>query len=657
MLNLDKDFKEKFPKLGFRLSNIQKLVIKNVVSVDNTLCIMPTGQGKSVIYWMAAAEMRGITIVVSPLIALISEQTEKLKDHGYSVLELHGGIDEKKQMNLLRSLAIGELNPSFIFASPEKIATDGFFEYCLRCRKDDIKLMVIDEVHCVSQWGISFRPFYKRIPDFLDALFGEASWCRILALTATLNPKEMADICSSFHIARQNIIKQDLLMRSEIQLHVKKFVNEQEKEDKFWDILQIHRGEKTLVYVYRKRGERSVEGLCKAAKERGYKAVYFHGDMSANERMQVIDQYRSGEADVVFATNAFGMGIDIRDIRVVIHFMIPESAEQYYQEIGRAARDGAGANAYLLYSNKNIDVKRMHFIDRSFPSEEKLAEVFSKVGKKTGVRVQPYFEDEELQECLPYYLEAGLVEIIGKGFAELKDLEDIKDPTIQHYYDSTKTKAYCATMKKSNITAKQLSEDVYAALVKGLTKAKKPLSRWIVLDVKSSDISEHAMKKMLAFTDEKRVYKHELLDYFVYVIENNLNNIQLHQEIALYLGMDKHQLARVNETVDGNHVRSKSEVIICNLLYEHDIPYQYEEKLFYEDGRWIEPDFTITLPSGKKLFWEHVGLLGTEIYDANWSRKLDVYEKFYSGQLIRTYESGALSRDARNMIQKILQMN
>lgn len=101
----------------------------------------------------------------------------------------------------------------FIFASPEKIATDGYFEFCLKNRKDDIKLMVIDEVHCVSQWGISFRPFYKRIPDFMDKLFGEDSWCRILALTATLNPLELNDICDSFKITTDNILKQSMLIR------------------------------------------------------------------------------------------------------------------------------------------------------------------------------------------------------------------------------------------------------------------------------------------------------------------------------------------------------------------------------------------------------------------------------------------------------------
>ena len=655
MLNLDADFAQLFPKCGFKLKSFQKQVIENVVEKANTLCIMPTGGGKSAIYWMAAAELKGITIVVSPLIALIAEQAEKLGEQGYSVLELHGDVSAKKQMELLIALANNEITPDFIFASPEKIATDGFFEYCLKRRKDDIKLMVIDEVHCVSQWGISFRPFYKRIPDFLDQLFDDGKWCRVLALTATLNPKELGDICNSFRISRQNIIKSELLLRSEIQLHTYKFINEDEKETHFWDIVKTHRNEKILVYVYRKQGKRSVEELQKEAEQQGYKAACFHGDMTAKERMAIIDRYRSNEINLIFATNAFGMGIDIPDIRVVIHFMIPESAEQYYQEVGRAARDGGGANAYLLYSNKNIEVKKTHFIDRSFPDESKLYEVYEKLGKKIGIKPYPYFDDEEIQECLPYFIEAGLVEILAKGFSQISDLTNISDPILQEYYDSTKNHAYAMTLKRNGIEPKELSERVYADIVDGKATATKPLTRWLILDIKDTDISDEKMQLMIESITEKRKYKHGLLDYFVYLLEDNPNTLYLHQEIASYLGMDRHQLNRIYETEDGNHVRSKSEVIICNLLHEFGIKYEYEEKLFYGDeGKWIEPDFTIEKDDGSRIFWEHVGMLGKEDYDNNWKYKLEVYEKYFEGQMVKTYESGVLSKDARRLIETCL---
>ena len=201
LLNIDLEFNNHFPVLSkefeennYALKDFQKRVITNVVEKDNTLCIMPTGGGKSLIYWLSGVLMGGITIVISPLIALIDEQTEKIRNQGFDVLSIHGGMSSSKQEETLIDFANGKLTPKFIFVSPEKIATDGLFEYCLKKRKDEIKLLVIDEVHCVSQWGTSFRPFYKRIPDFLERIYENSEdKPRTLALTATLNPKEVVD--------------------------------------------------------------------------------------------------------------------------------------------------------------------------------------------------------------------------------------------------------------------------------------------------------------------------------------------------------------------------------------------------------------------------------------------------------------------------------
>ena len=654
MLDLDKDFKEYFPSYDFRLTDFQKRVITNVVEKDNTLCIMPTGGGKSIIYWMVALETKGIAIVVSPLVALISEQAEKIREHGFEVLELYSGISGKKQAEIIKDFANGKINPQFIFTSPEKIATDGLFEYSLKRRRADFSLIVIDEVHCVSQWGMSFRPFYKRIPDFLNAIFGD-EWCHVLALTATLNPKELVDICDAFRIYPSNILKEDILMRTNIQLHVQKFEKEDEKEDKFWNIVKMHRDEKMLVYVYRKETERGVEGLCEKAIDKGYKAAYFHGDLTSKERTQIIKRYKKDEINLIFATNAFGMGIDIPDIRVVIHFMIPESAEQYYQEVGRAARDKDTANAYLLYSNKNIDVKKRYFIDKSFPTENELKEMLKKIARKTGIKVFSYFGDDEMQNCLPYYVEAGLIKIVGKGFADLKDIDNISDDKIQKIYNSSRTKAFGSILKKNDLTVSELLQIIYGGYVDEQFTMTKPLQKWLVIDVIENSISKITMESMLASIEEKKKYKHELLDYFVYLLnECGSNSLELHREIALYLGMNKYHLERVHETVDGNFVRSKSEVIVCNLLHEAGIKYEYEKPLYYEDGKYMIPDFTLTLSDGRILYWEHVGLLGRDSYDANWNYKLDIYEKYYPGQMIRSYESGTLSKSVKKIIQNLL---
>lgn len=658
MLNIDEAFSSNFPNLAnkFSLKDFQKSVISNVVEKDNTLCIMPTGGGKSLIYWMSGILSGGITIVISPLIALIDEQSEKIVEQGFEVLTIHGGMDSAKQAKVLKDFANKVINPKFIFVSPEKIATDGLFEFCIRERKNEITMLAIDEVHCVSQWGTSFRPFYKRIPDFLNCIYNEPEdkQPRILALTATLNPKEVVDICMEFKIDKSNIIRDNLLMRSEISLKVLQFNNENEKEDKLWDIIKIHKNEKILIYVYRIGSERGVEKLADKANEKGYKSVCFHGEMTAKERKEIIDSYKNNEINVIFATNAFGMGIDIPDIRVVIHFMIPESVEQYYQEVGRAARDGNVANAYLLFTNKNIDVKRKYFIDGSFPSAEKLVNTYKKIAEQgEGLHTLPYFEDEEVQQCLPYYLNSEVLKIECKGFSDLKSITNVKDKTLTDIINSTKTKNLITTVKKSKVDVKTIVYKVYESVVKGVAITTKPLDRRLIVDVIEQEISEAKMQDIQSAIDEKRKYKHGLLDYLVFLIADNTSSNELHQEIGRYLGVEKHMLNRIYSTVKGDCVRSKSEVIIANLLAQNGISYEYEKKLEYENCRWIEPDFTIALPDGRELYWEHLGMLGVESYDKRWLEKQDIYDKFYNGKLIVTYEGATITDSALDIINKI----
>ncbi|MGL5151288.1 MAG: RecQ family ATP-dependent DNA helicase [Clostridium sp.] len=654
--NIDLKFKEEFPVLasGFCLKDFQKRVIKNVLDNGNTLCIMPTGGGKSIIYWMSGLLLDGITIVISPLIALIDEQSEKLKENGYEVLAIHGGMDSNKQSQILKDFANKKFNPKFIFVSPEKIATDGLFEYCISKRKEEITMFAIDEVHCVSQWGTSFRPFYKRIPDFIEKVFEEGRYPKVLSLTATLNAKEIIDICNEFNISKSNIIKDNLLMRPEISLKVLKFSNEDEKEEKFWDLLKIHKHEKVLIYVYRIESERGVERLSEKAVEKGYNSICFHGEMTAKQRKEIISKYKNNDINIIFATNAFGMGIDIPDVRTVIHFMIPESVEQYYQEVGRAARDGKAANAYLLYTNKNIDVKRRYFIDGSFPSEDKLINTYEKfTNGKLGLKTLPYFEDEDIQKSLMYYVNIDMVKLICKGFSDFKGILSVDNKELEDIIKCTKTKNLISTVKKAEVEVDTLVNMTYESFVNDQLKLSKPLDRRLIVNVNEENIDEENMRKISMEIEEKRKYKYELLDYLVYLIAGSTSSNELHQEIGKYLGIDKHQLGRINATTKGDLVRSKSEVIIANLLHQYGIDYEYEKKLNYKD-KWIEPDFTIILNNGEEYYWEHLGMLGIESYDNRWLEKQEIYDKYFKGKLIVSYEGATISESTIDIIKKKL---
>src|SRR5699024_4574121 len=184
-----------------------------------------------------------------------------------------------------------------------------------------------------------------------------------------------------------------------------------------------------------------------------------------------------------------------------------------------------------------------------------------------------------------------------------------------------------STVKKTKLDVQTIIDKVYEAVVTNKAKTIKPLDRRLVVKVLEDDISEEKMGNIVLDINEKLKYKHELLDYLVYLINECDSSNELHQEIAKYLGVEKHMLNRIYSTVKGDKVRSKSEVIIANLLADNGIDYDYEKKLEYADGGWIEPDFTIKNEDGTELYWEHLGMLGVESYDNRWLRKQDIYEK------------------------------
>lgn len=656
-ITVEKSFRRHFPSLAAKhcLKDFQKTAIESVLRSRNTLAIMPTGGGKSLIYWVAGAALGGTTVVVSPLIALIDEQVRKLSEEGRTAIALHSGVPASTQTDILTKLAHGRTEIEFLFVSPERLATDGFLEHCLRVMRRKVKLFVIDEIHCVSQWGVDFRPFYKQIPDFLNSIFGH-TWPTLIGLTATLNPKNVAEICSDFKVARDRVLVDELIVRSEIELRALKFTDEDHKEQKLWDLLEIHRGEPTLVYVYRKYVKRGVEDLCEKARAKGHEAVWFHGDLGASERQEVIDSFRSGSCNVVFATNAFGMGIDIPGIKATIHFMIPESMEQYYQEVGRAARgDGATACAYMLYSHKNVQVRKTHFINKSFPKVEHLDRIYRKVtGNKIGYRTLKYFDDEELQKCLHYFVGCGAVSIAVRGFSSLNVLEAVTNPDLESLIDATTTRGTVSTVKKAGIAPRALSELVYSSVLNGEARLSKQFEKCLIIESHRAELTREDKRTIENDISEKKQYKHDLLDYLACVLDYGLSSKQLHQEMGLYLGVDKHKLGRIYKTARGDLVRSKSEVIIANMLHSEGIEYEYEEKLYYTKDRWIEPDFTVNI-AGKTWYWEHVGMLGVETYDNRWLEKLEVYHKHFPRKLRITYEGAHLSESARGVVDEMNQ--
>jgi ATP-dependent DNA helicase RecQ len=208
------------------------------------------------------------------------------------------------------------------------------------------------------------------------------------------------------------------------------------------------------------------------------------------------------------------------------------------------------------------------------------------------------------------------------------------------------------TVKNSDLDVQTIINTVYEAIVSNRASTQKPLDKRLIIDVMEPAISDNKMDIISNDIKNKLEYKYELLDYLVYLINECEQSNELHQEIAKYLGVDKHTLNRIYATVNGDKVRSKSEVIIANLLAANKIKYIYEKELKYSNGKWILPDFTIIKADGSEIYWEHLGMLGIESYDNRWLEKQEIYEKFYPGKLITTYEGASITSNALGLINK-----
>ena len=557
------------------------------------------------------------------------------------------------------ALYSGRAFPDFIFFSPERLATDGFLEHVLRRFREQIKLVVVDEAHCISQWGSDFRPFYKEIPYFLHAIFDPKPLPVFLGLTATLNPTDRDQMCLDFGIEPKHVIRSEMLLRPEIDIQISKVPDEDTKDVQFWELMERHRADKVLVYVERVRGKRSSEELAEEAKRRGFRTAHFHGEMESDKKIAVLHQFKAGDLLTVFATSAFGMGIDIPDIRGVVHYTLTESVEQYYQQIGRAGRDRKPCWAVLFYSDKNIDVRKSHFIERSFPKEEEIRSAFAALTDgRTGLRTVQYFmESEETQRAYHYFLRSHAIHYVCKGISSLDVLQPkrgVSLPDFETYRNATKTGQLLTTTRKLEKPVEQILDDVYSWLANGKLQTERAPVKCLIIDTLVEALPDSLLAQILEDIERKKQHRHAVFAQFVELLGSYRDSMNFHKQIGERLGIDRFGCGRIHQTLSGDVVRSKSEVIVANILYQSGIPFQYEKPLFAPDRSWRLPDFTIDW-QGYEHYWEHLGMLDRDDYAEDWAIKEVWYRQHFPGQLITTKESSTLSREAEQIIAERFQ--
>lgn len=316
---------------------LQKEIIESVCSGKDTVALMPTGGGKSITYQVAALASEGLCVVVTPLISLMKDQVDALHRKKIAALSIHSGMTQREIDIVLDNCVYGDYK--FLYISPERIASPVFKH---RFSRMNVSIIAVDEAHCISQWGYDFRPSYIQIAE-LRKLQPEAV---VLAVTATATPAVVKDIGEKLLFAEENIIKMSFERKN--LSYIKR-----EVEDKRAHLLKVINGVQGCGIVYVRYRE-ECENLASFLNEEGIAAESYHGGMSYHMRNSKQERFMNGSCRVMVATNAFGMGIDKADVRFVVHFSPSDSIESYYQEAGRAGRDGKPSFAVLLYNNRDI---------------------------------------------------------------------------------------------------------------------------------------------------------------------------------------------------------------------------------------------------------------------------------------------------------------
>jgi len=508
-----------------RVRALHEKQIEALSSLDkkkNTLAIIPTGGGKSLIFQLHALTLEGLTLVVSPLVALMKEQVDELRKSNIKALTVNGEIPYQEQRRQLRNLKKQDIK--LLYISPERLNST-LFKANIEATGIKISMIAIDEAHCISQWGNDFRPDYGQIMPFVKYLRGHRHAPIILALTATMAIKARKDIAKQFNI--EALVTQKSVIRKNLILAFKEVKQEKDKVQILECFLKKHNPSKVLAYLY---SQRKCQEYADQFKEKGFNTGFFHAGLKVEQKNRVFQQYKEGQIKVLFATSAFGMGINIPDIDAVVHLQIPNSIEEYYQQVGRGWRDNKipnECNCLAIWSEINFqerleEIQRERFTSELFEKQMyKLLENKKLPGEIAQSDKEEYLSQKHMLSVVRYALESsGNIEFVGEMNGNPKQLRFYQDTPLWKnfinklgYFDSYKLGA-----KLLGISLEEVLNHIYEQEIKGNLEYIPAMERTLYFKIckllpKGNEIAE-IVDKLCLHNDVKQHNLKQLQELF-----------------------------------------------------------------------------------------------------------------------------------------------
>jgi ATP-dependent DNA helicase RecQ len=468
--------------------NGQELAIQSVLAGENTICVMPTGGGKSICYQIPALVLPGTTIVISPLISLMKDQVDALVQVGIPAAFINSSLSYNEANERIREAKQGMYK--LLYIAPERLESREFIE---DLQQMEIPLVAVDEAHCISQWGHDFRPSYRHIQQLVYSLPQQPN---VLALTATATPRVREDICETLDIDEENSIITGF-ERENLSFAV---IKGQDRLNFLTDYLKKNEKEAGIIYAATRK---NVDQLYERLKKANINVARYHAGMGDAERIREQDRFLKDEASIMVATSAFGMGIDKSNIRYVLHFQLPKNMESYYQEAGRAGRDGLESECILLYSSQDVQVQRF-LIDQS------------------SDRTRITQELEKLQQMVDYcHTENCLQEFILKYFGETET-------------ESCGRCGNCLDSRSSNDVTKE-AQMVMSCLIRMGQRFGKTLTAQVLTGSKNKKVTEMGFNKLTTYGIMKEKGLKEVTDFIEFLISQELIAIEQGQFPTLYV--------------------------------------------------------------------------------------------------------------------------